>query len=204
MYARPRGRSHSGLSPLARGNLHPRTPVALTMGPIPARAGEPTTSYSASNQPRAYPRSRGGTDCSQAVCALPYGLSPLARGNPIGCNQPAAVLGPIPARAGEPSTCFARRTPKRAYPRSRGGTINSRLVAAVSEGLSPLARGNLQAKNAMLRGRGPIPARAGEPRFRAIVILASWGLSPLARGNHIARGFSLGYLGPIPARAGEP
>ena len=72
--------------------------------------------------------------------------------------------------------------------------------------------------------RGPIPARAGEPkssparrsssraypRSRGGTTLSaasppsSWGLSPLARGNHKLAIQVSAQQGPIPARAGEP
>ena len=91
-------------------------------------------------------------------------------------------------------------------------------------GLSPLTRGNLFLKPASMRGRGPIPAHAGEPQGGMIFALPPWayprsrggtawlarkterslGLSPLTRGNHGQRVEMGQHLGPIPAHAGEP
>ena len=53
--------NQQGLSPLTRGNLCASPAPATTPGPIPAHAGEPRSSCSISSKPRAYPRSRGGT-----------------------------------------------------------------------------------------------------------------------------------------------
>ena len=112
----------------------------------------------------------------------------------------------------------------RAYPRSRGATVNGVRGMARLGGLSPLARGNLRRSSSRAICRGPIPARAGQPVFpprqtwlrrayprsRGATLLMglmgaiSVGLSPLARGNRQRwqAGFDGG--GPIPARAGQP
>ena len=72
-----------------------------------------------------------------------YGLSPLARGNPAWVVAVAAWVGPIPARAGEPAADVGQRMGDGAYPRSRGGTLALQCGQVGSQGLSPLARGNL-------------------------------------------------------------
>ena len=50
-----------------------------------------------------------------------------------------------------------------AYPRSRGGTIKPWQERQNDKGLSTLARGNPPSTLLAQLGRGPIPARAGEP-----------------------------------------
>ena len=72
----------TGLSPLARGNRDVNDLWALSIGPIPARAGEPCHSKWAFRSTRAYPRSRGGTRMIDEHAHGAWGLSPLARGNP--------------------------------------------------------------------------------------------------------------------------
>ena len=232
-YPRSRGGTRSfgaapsgwtGLSPLARGN--PAIAVAgyAPAGPIPARAGEPYLMPVNVAGARAYPRSRGGTTSISTGIAALAGLSPLARGNRrLGDCRPYPQ-GPIPARAGEPSILIILPIPLWAYPRSRGGTHETDLAKIEQQGLSPLARRNLHGGGKHERLRGPIPARAGEPRGRAFrdtangayprsrggtgkshpEFIASLGLSPLARGN-LHRPHRAGIsCGPIPARAGEP
>ncbi len=92
------------------------------------------------------------------------------------------MLGPIPARAGEPSPEKVNLEHKRAYPRSRGGTCFSALALFVKQGLSPLARGNLCPNHAVCLAPGPIPARAGEPKLKPAHLRAAWAY-PRSRGG---------------------
>ena len=153
----------SGLSPLARGNRS-RLPRKRRMpGPIPARAGEPSPAMYVSAAMAAYPRSRGGTACTDQRTDLYPGLSPLARGNHHLVWLRKLQRGPIPARAGEPDQVEVRVLPNGAYPRSRGGTVAPRVNTEKAPGLSPLARGNPALTWSLVNMPGPIPARAGEP-----------------------------------------
>ena len=153
-----------GLSPLARGNRHELELRSVVRGPIPARAGEPSSTSSPKPSSGAYLRSRGGTQKTLISPAAPCGLSPLARGNLQQQDAHLPGQGPIPARAGEPGRPGFRSGAGRAYPRSRGGTAAQSGKLQFVLGLSPLARGNLA--NLLQRSltAGPIPARAGEPR----------------------------------------
>jgi len=233
-----------GLSPLARGNLNACRWNHADRGPIPARAGQPRTALGRAGEPGAYPRSRGATHTGRTgqieVGAYPRsrgatkscrrrhhwleGLSPLARGNLVTKHLRREAPGPIPARAGQPRTALGRAGEPGAYPRSRGATfvLGSRVRPA--QGLSPLARGNLERRNPVAGPLGPIPARAGQPRTQTapaaicgayprsrgatshvpINCCASSGLSPLARGNPWPAGWTSCKPGPIPARAGQP
>ena len=96
------------------------------------------------------------------ACCVP-GLSPLARGNPSCRVLSSYSFGPIPARAGEPIAERRVIVFGRAYPRSRGGTIDIKNAWSLDTGLSPLARGNQPQCHARFKAAGPIPARAGEP-----------------------------------------
>ena len=213
-----------GLSPLARGNQCQSAQRWAAKGPIPARAGEPAPCHPAATLAWAYPRSRGGTKHGLLVRKGILGLSPLARGNRRIWIRCGGSSGPIPARAGEPSTLRALITGNGAYPRSRGGTALLLWLRRQRGGLSPLARGNLGHRGRSIRQLGPIPARAGEPpaqptpRTRGRAYPRSrggtdytgtdgkrrWGLSPLERGNHQHSHWPRAIPGPIPARAGEP
>ena len=152
-----------GLSPLARGNPHREHGDVCGPGPIPARAGQPPECSARASPGRAYPRSRGATDTSLIADWAEYGLSPLARGNRGQRWARYSSVGPIPARAGQPPSGEHHDGPTRAYPRSRGATCDGPRHGQQPEGLSPLARGNL---DLVLQQRvvvGPIPARAGQP-----------------------------------------
>ena len=132
--------------------------------------------------------------------------------------------GPIPAPAGQPASRMLAPGRMRAYPRSRGATVELRAPVTWSVGLSPLPRGN---RLLLLRNRAsirPIPAPAGQPALCCKRLLSlrayprsrgattwlcartdsSWGLSPLPRGNRDAIRQQTHRLGPIPAPAGQP
>ena len=111
-----------GLSPRVRGNRHVTAPSVVSIGSIPACAGEPTAGLRALNRSRVYPRVCGGTSSANAMLFLLSGLSPRVRGNlgPAGFarNDP----GSIPACAGEPIRRARSRRIVRVYPRVCGGT----------------------------------------------------------------------------------
>ena len=93
-----------------------------------------------------------------------------------------------------------------------------------SEGLSPRVRGNRTDIEIIRKGKGSIPARAGEPSCDAFqprgsgvypracggtcrksrAHRASAGLSPRVRGNPLPCALHVRAHGSIPARAGEP
>ena len=222
--ARSRCRWPSRAYPRSRGNRFRACTNTLPYGPIPARAGQPDPNPASSCWHRAYPRSRGATRRAQDGADEAGGLSPLARGNLQRRVIDAHVVGPIPARAGQPSSASFSPRLSWAYPRSRGATLLTTHHSARSVGLSPLARGNLEQAGVLTDALGPIPARAGQPaRMPLIASLmrayprsrgathfcsadspAQSGLSPLARGNPLSTGRELVILGPIPARAGQP
>ncbi len=191
---------------------------------IPARAGEPRPRPTAARRSAVYPRPCGGTTVATWCGSFFGGLSPPVRGNPGGWRGPAAVLGSIPARAGEPHDAPLGLSRLRVYPRPCGGTAFARASNPVSGGLSPPVRGNLEELLAHCVERGSIPARAGEPCCAAPVPpnfrvyprpcggtverlgqrIGIEGLSPPVRGNPA---HFLGWdacLRSIPARAGEP
>ena len=129
-------------SPLARGNLPHLAGAQDSVGPIPARAGQPRPREMGAAVCRAYPRSRGATPTTRSASSPGMGLSPLARGNLRCCCRRAPGAGPIPARAGQPTTALLSSAAFRTYPRSRGATHHVLGAARCVSGLSPLARGN--------------------------------------------------------------
>ena len=212
-----------GLSPLARGNLVVHAEIVLTVGSIPARAGEPPTLrrpriagwvYPRSrggtlgrlrpvHRHRVYPRSRGGTQYHPAARQVHLGLSPLARGNHFYVYSTLTASGSIPARAGEPKV--RKRVDARTwvYPRSRGGTSGPQLAPVPRGGLSPLARGNPLSVRFRRLITGSIPARAGEPRPWPRG-WARWRVYPRSRGGtRLARRSALQTLGLSPLARGN-
>ena len=71
--------------------------------------------------------------------------------------------GSIPACAGEPICAAFISLSVGVYPRLRGGTTGCQHLLPRSQGLSPLARGNLDHHRTIAVPVGSIPACAGEP-----------------------------------------
>ena len=232
-YPRPRGGAYvlgsdeveiEGLSPPARGSRLPQRVHGPNHRPIPARAGEPESRHPPGVPSRAYPRPRGGADTTYARSFHLQGLSPPARGSRHLERCSHAVIGPIPARAGEPGTPARCSTSSSAYPRPRGGAVVIAQGEVELVGLSPPARGSPRSRAGFPPVVRPIPARAGEPSRPATAHskdsayprprggAASGienrrhqiGLSPPARGSHCHSKAAPARPRPIPARAGEP
>ena len=171
-----------GLSPRARGNLGPPVHFVSVEGSIPACAGEPGKLSTRPLPPRVYPRVRGGTDNAKNVSLYILGLSPRARGN-LEANPPiAALVGSIPACAGEPCPSWRGYPPSGVYPRVRGGTALTFCHQRKLVGLSPRARGNLRISEEVYDLIGSIPACAGEPPGE-LPSLHRVGVYPRVRGG---------------------
>ena len=163
---RPIAKSSIGAGAYPRshgGTVAPLVAVVVAAGPIPVRTGEPSNSSRRWLRLRAYPRSHGGTEAFAATELGVTGLSPFARGNHHEQHLTLYFRGPIPVRTGEPSVSARMRAAERAYPRSHGGTMMTRLSGWSKSGLSPFARGNPGPMAAMVWRTGPIPVRTGEP-----------------------------------------
>ena len=168
---------------------------------IPACAGEPASHNLRTTTSRVYPRVCGGTSKSQSSHHNFPGLSPRVRGNRRNAAPCQLYAGSIPACAGEPDRGVQSGILTTVYPRVCGGTKASLAAVPAGLGLSPRVRGNPFADGRKGRGRGSIPACAGEPAneiFASYVQLLS-GLSPRVRGNQPTRysgGLSTGRVYP--------
>ena len=92
--------SAKGLSPLARGNRRSGTPQSASLGPIPARTGQPPGAGEDGGVCGAYPRSHGATAAPELPQELKQGLSPLARGNPTAAQAALESPGLSPLARG--------------------------------------------------------------------------------------------------------
>ena len=153
----------SGLSPRVRGNRIASAISRLSMGSIPACAGEPQPRYHCCLPQGVYPRVCGGTRGTSAQGGARLGLSPRVRGNRGPSIFPSMKFGSIPACAGEPVSHHLRRRSLRVYPRVCGGTARASASALVNWGLSPRVRGNPSMRCCWPTSHGSIPACAGEP-----------------------------------------
>ena len=93
--------STTGLSPRVRGNPLIWPQPASCLGPIPAGAGESPAHDLIEFREGAYPRGCGGIRRVAKTHPVAVGLSPRVRGNPSRLLSASAVIGPIPAGAGE-------------------------------------------------------------------------------------------------------
>ena len=173
-----------GLSPRVRGNRWRWRSRWWTNRSIPACAGEPSAFLARFSVSPVYPRVCGGTLCKCWGNTSIVGLSPRVRGNRQHPRNRLAVLGSIPACAGEPSwhsqpriseTVYPRvcgeppnvlsfQRLQRVYPRVCGGTPSKGRQKNCPPGLSPRVRGNRLQPTSYHFCRGSIPACAGEPR----------------------------------------
>ena len=108
---RARGGAHSrpscssavpGRSPRARGSQRMAAFADISMGSIPARAGEPTGPRDDCTRTEVDPRARGGAPAWVYYVHAERGRSPRARGSQRRKARRSEDRGSIPARAGEP------------------------------------------------------------------------------------------------------
>ena len=195
---------HRGLSPRTRGNLPPVLNERQRQGSIPANAGEPPNCLKSQFVNRVYPRERGGTPEGSAVAPRSPGLSPRTRGNLAGRQGMKLSEGSIPANAGEPLRLMPSAPSYGVYPRERGGTRVAIVGKLAPSGLSPRTRGNPTPSPAGSRGRGSIPANAGEPG-RTPEGSDGPRVYPRERGGTSTPSSpAFASRGSIPANAGEP
>ena len=112
-----------GLSPRGRGKPYPPNHLALLVRSIPAWAGETSSLSTALPALPVYPRVGGGNAMLDGVFGHQQGLSPRGRGKPFAFTPVGAVIGSIPAWAGETGTPNWRLRQRRVYPRVGGGNV---------------------------------------------------------------------------------
>ncbi len=221
---KPRSSPRNGLSPRVRGNRDGMGGPVVTIGSIPACAGEPCCRTPPGTPTGVYPRVCGGTLGEAVDGTQVLGLSPRVRGNPLEQMLGFDSMGSIPACAGEPAPSRPATCRLRVYPRVCGGTASGRSMFLPRYGLSPRVRGNHPASHEAAPQSGSIPACAGEPSAYPFMwsittvyprvcggtpVLPSAstriaGLSPRVRGNRVTVQLAARWWGSIPACAGEP
>ena len=133
-----------GSSPLARGTLVHLELVITIAGIIPACAGNTPCARPFFARATDHPRLRGEhTREFLSRDALP-GSSPLARGTQVEDVPAVAVVGIIPACAGNTSCRRTRPACRQDHPRLRGEHVIPSAVSQSDTGSSPLARGTRQ------------------------------------------------------------
>ena len=213
-----------GRSPRVRGSRVREGWPQAPRGSIPACAGEPATVSCVPAMRRVDPRVCGGAASACSPARAPAGRSPRVRGSLEAANDELLLRGSIPACAGEPERAPQEQRTKRVDPRVCGGADVEGEVMVVCKGRSPRVRGSPGNHRALLRGRGSIPACAGEPETwrtpapaarvdprvcggassTAASSSSPSGRSPRVRGSRKRRHSNVRLSGSIPACAGEP
>ena len=160
-YDVPSDRPDAGSSPHARGTQHVDRARKLSLGIIPACAGNTPLATRLHGSRRDHPRMRGEHIALTHRYVVGMGSSPHARGTLHRQQQREPVGGIIPACAGNtPSERPARRG-SRDHPRMRGEHDKVDYVLTGRLGSSPHARGTLARRRRSARAVGIIPACAG-------------------------------------------
>ena len=153
-----------GLSPRGRGKPWVSLRPSLSVGSIPAWAGETRHDGQLAQTDRVYPRVGGGNGAATGFGVAWAGLSPRGRGKLMQTVNQHPSIRSIPAWAGE--TLDKRITMQRrtVYPRVGGGNLLIANWMSGAGGLSPRGRGKRAPLSARRASRRSIPAWAGETR----------------------------------------
>ena len=157
----------------------------VTQGSIPACAGETRCQLAVSYFRRVYPRVCGGNLSIRLPTGSRPGLSPRVRGKREYIDPLTAVMGSIPACAGETQGADALRVGQMVYPRVCGGNDRDLFIDEWGDGLSPRVRGKPPAHTQRQAGEGSIPACAGETAA-AMSISPSPKVYPRVCGGNLA------------------
>ena len=191
-----------GSSPLARGLPIGAARMICSSRIIPARAGFTGKLCVEGVADADHPRSRGVYEDDGDDGGIDAGSSPLARGLQARLKKDRIPCRIIPARAGFTNLLYQARQDGRDHPRSRGVYVGVHGDVLEEAGSSPLARGLLGAKDALIKAAGIIPARAGFTGTSATRPPTRPGSSPLARGLPLSNSVPFPLIRIIPARAG--
>ena len=112
----------------------------------------------------------GATGYVCLVRGLTGGLSPRGRGNPLGVSTAFLTSGSIPAWAGQPGVANRWHIPPWVYPRVGGATSPRTLEVLNLGGLSPRGRGNPLYSSKWHQANRSIPAWAGQPVPRQLLL----------------------------------
>ena len=171
-----------------------------------------------------YPRVGGATLLPDHLVNDGTGLSPRGRGNRRCGSRRHSAHGSIPAWAGQPRPPGETGPTWRVYPRVGGATSQKSIQPAFQHGLSPRGRGNRHVQRVDAAAYRSIPAWAGQPLLRVIIVFLigvyprvggatpdfdaplnhPQGLSPRGRGNLSFLASPGLWRGSIPAWAGQP
>ncbi len=229
----PRGREEHGVvvgpahpavgpSPRARGAQVGGAVARVPVGTIPAGVGSTRGNRAPRSCAGGHPRGRGEHSCFSRATASPPGPSPRARGAPVFALLVLDDAGTIPAGAGSTPVQPLRHShsrdhprgrgehrpappyPARPHPRGRGEHSANVVVAALSVGPSPRARGAPSWSISDHWWCGTIPAGAGSTSWSGRESTCARD-HPRGRGEHSSSASGAGsWAGPSPRARGAP
>ena len=212
-----------GSSPRVRGTHEDAVLDVISLGIIPACAGNTIGPSAGSCGGRNHPRVCGEHPMSTPMSAPAAGSSPCVRGTHFNRAREGRVFGIIPACAGNTGACPSRRCAPGDHPRVCGEHPEKVQAVEADAGSSPRVRGTLFEHGLPHGIHGIIPACAGNtlrskrqtcrmrdhPRVcgehfvKLPNSISVYGSSPRVRGTHIhVRGFGKQHR-IIPACAGN-
>ena len=214
----------SGPSPRVRGIRHRERERRAGPGSIPAGAGNPRAGLGGRRGRRVHPRGCGESAAAPASTFRRTGPSPRVRGILVWRGANDGILGSIPAGAGNPQVGCDGGDAARVHPRGCGESPTTLTFTSTFAGPSPRVRGIHASAWHAARGKGSIPAGAGNPTatpprphrprvhprgcgesdVKAAMSFIKEGPSPRVRGIHGEQRLRLEGLGSIPAGAGNP
>ena len=135
---------HARDHPRMRGE-HPRKSLIVLdiRGSSPHARGTPTAKQAPPTPHRDHPRMRGEHRTMRSRLESVLGSSPHARGTPNQWSNPAAIIGIIPACAGNTNRIGRTYVNERDHPRMRGEHSHGSQSVKADKGSSPHARGTL-------------------------------------------------------------
>ncbi len=151
----------SGSPPHGRGTPQQRLLRQADSGLTPARAGNTSSSSSASGESRAHPRTGGEHRGSSPARAASAGSPPHGRGTLRGRAQERVPAGLTPARAGNTSHRFSFTPRVTAHPRTGGEHWLLLAGAKLYSGSPPHGRGTRPGRADLSGVPRLTPARAG-------------------------------------------
>ena len=175
--------THSGSSPHARGTLAVMLTFTVSLGIIPACAGNTQKHRRHRRMLGDHPRMRGEHTAATRPPNRLTGSSPHARGTPHHSGLGCLGLGIIPACAGNTASSSLARLSSWDHPRMRGEHLFPGQACGRPSGSSPHARGTRDSTPSIRFKCGIIPACAGNTRRSA----CRFGIirdHPRMRGEH--------------------
>ena len=176
----------TGSSPRMRGTRDRRSDRRVQPGIIPAYAGNTSNTKSKVRPPRDHPRVCGEHLPARRNIPVRMGSSPRMRGTPRVAPCAGAVMGIIPAYAGNTSDILGGMFNHSDHPRVCGEHTQSPLPQAAFPGSSPRMRGTLDQRHHRNGRLGIIPAYAGNTSVPSGTIIPSRD-HPRVCGEHRQR-----------------